>query len=299
MLYIYTLEYRIVGKLKAWVKQILGRDFGGPKMVMESLLHGFNELGQEYLLNTAPKKPGVVAGVLNGAEVLMWAIKQKQLGKIQRIVAGPNIVILPSHENGILRNSAIDAILVPSNWVKESYVKDSPELAEKIFVWPAGIYIPEMGNESKDIDFLIYNKVGETKLIEEIRTRVKGCKVKELTYGNFKQADYFSWLNRTKYLVYVSESESQGLAMFEAWARNVPVLAWERGYAVAGEVTVEGKTSAPYMHVRAGRSFSNASDLGKIIESLSQLSFDPRAYILEYFSPEVCAKNYLAIINNA
>lgn len=278
---------------------MLGKYFGGPLMVEESLRSGLVEIGEPFAWNAPLHTPGSVVGVLNGSDVLLWAIGQKRLGNIGRLFAGPNIVVLPSQENGILEHKEIDGILVPSVWVKESYEKDCPELSGKIHVWPAGVTIPEVAETKKDIDFLVFNKTGESKIIRDIRQQLQGQKTYELLYGAFSQTDYFGLLSRSKYLVYVSESESQGLAMFEAWARNVPVLAWERGYAIAGNIKVQGKTSAPYMHDMAGKSFGSVTEFKDILHQLTEFSFSPRQYVQEYFSHEAAAKHYLEIVNHA
>ena len=55
------------------------------------------------------------------------------------MLAGPNISVLPSFDSNILAAKEIDICLVPSQWVKEAYEKDCPELIGRIKIWAAGI----------------------------------------------------------------------------------------------------------------------------------------------------------------
>ena len=141
MLYLYTEEYFFRGRLKKFIKKILGRSLRGPAFVVQSLEQGLLGLAQQFYFNTPPKE-NVVAGVLNGVSALSWAIEQKKQGKIEAILAGPNLVVLPHEHEGILKHRSIDAIIVPSLWVQKAYEKDAPELAGKIFIWPAGVHVP-------------------------------------------------------------------------------------------------------------------------------------------------------------
>ncbi|MCL5774870.1 MAG: hypothetical protein M1333_01505, partial [Patescibacteria group bacterium] len=168
VLYLYTEDFFIWPKLKKWFKEILGRSFGGPAVVFRSLKEGLKELGIGYVVNQPLLAPIDVACVLSGVSVLKWAIRQKKAGKIKKILAGPNIVISPSDFGGILKHPAIDKIIVPSEWVRSFYVQAAPELADKVEIWAAGVDVPEEIDKKKEIDFIVFNKIGRRELFTQI-----------------------------------------------------------------------------------------------------------------------------------
>ncbi len=294
-IYLYSQDFFWPVKLKTAFKKILRKNFGGPQNVQRNLICGLETLGCRVFLDEP--SPAPVVGVLSGIKTLQWAIKKKQLGKVKRIIAGPNIVISPNDEGKILRHPLIDEVVVPSQWVKDYYASVAPEILEKIKIWPSGVDEVKTLKRPKTNDFLIYNKVGDNKIVELVKQQLLqgGFSFKILEYGKFNQTEYFKILNSSKYEIYLSNSESQGLAMFEAWARGVPVLAWEHGIFKKGGVTVSGKISAPFLNPEAGMSFSNQNDFQIQLERFMGGNFDPASYIERNFTNLISAQKYLNI----
>src|SRR5690606_42099613 len=115
------------------------RKYTGPDAVKDSLIRGLTELDIDFRLNNP--SVGDTVTVLSGPNALKDAIKNKRAGRIRKLVAGPNIVILPNYNDGLILDNAIDIILVPSDWVAELWTKEVPKIADKIKVWPAGVAI--------------------------------------------------------------------------------------------------------------------------------------------------------------
>jgi hypothetical protein len=297
-LFIYNHDLFFLGRIKSALKRLVGK-VGGPEMVERNLILGLLELNQEYSLNN-PQPKNVVC-VLSGVKTLKWAIEQKKLGKVQKIIAGPNMVVIPEQAEGILRHPFIDKVIVPSQWVKDVYAKLAPELEPKIYIWPAGVDLPEVENINKDIDFLVFNKLPKSNnLPVQIREYLlkQNKKYKEITYGTFRRSEYLNLLRRSKFLIYLSESESQGLAMFEAWAYNVTTLVWDRGYMQFGQFTWTGNTSSPYLVKETGIFFKDFNDFKvQAVEAEVSQSFTPRKYIEQNFTNKLAAENYLKIVN--
>jgi glycosyltransferase involved in cell wall biosynthesis len=153
--------------------------------------------------------------------------------------------------------------------------------------------------QKKDIDFLVYNKIGDNLLFSSILEylSVNQYNFKVLVYGKFEQKTYFSLLERSKYLIYLSESESQGLAMFEAWARDVPILAWERGFCQVGKYFQTGLTTTAYLTPETGMRFKDFVNFKAVFAEFVQTKFTPKAYAVANFSDQVCARKYLDIVN--
>ena len=298
MIYIYTENFIFIGKAKTIVKKLLGRGARGPQAVLNSLLRGLKELGTEYRLDEPIKAPVAVAYVLSGAKTLRWAIQQKKAGRIKKLVAGPNIVVFPGDDGAILTDSAIDVVVVPSEWVKEKYELLAPHLRSKIKIWPAGVKIPDLPREEKIWDFLIYNKAGRSPLLKDIERHLadQHFKVNIFEYGKFSQSDYFQALGRSRYEIYLSPSESQGLAMFEAWARGVPTLVWDRGfYEYRGFKLARRGIACPYLNQQTGNSFKDFTDFKEALPKFVDASYAPRAYIEQNFTNKICASRYLEL----
>ncbi len=299
MLYIYTENLFLFPRFKNYIKAILGKGIRGPQGVESSLIQGLEENGQEFCVNEKFKTVIETACVISGVETLKWAINQKQQGLIKKIVAGPNLVVTPNDSEGILKSKLIDKVIVPSQWVKDFYISVAPELKDKIYIWAAGVDVPEITSQAKNIDFLILNKIKDSILSNQISDLLnqKRHHIQILNYGEFTQQDYFKFLEKSKYLIYLSESESQGLAMFEAWARNVPVLILEKGERVSPLGTWKGLVASPFVNSENGERFSDIENFSTALDKFLANQYEPRQLILNNFTNKISAQNYLTIIN--
>ncbi|TAN34178.1 glycosyltransferase family 1 protein [Patescibacteria group bacterium] len=297
----------------------------GPDAVMDSLLRGLDELKRPYLLNVKSTeiKPEDTVFVNGSLETLQWAIKERK--KFKKLVAGPNLVVTPNDGGGIINAPEIDLILQPSDWVRDFYLSISPRLSEKIKVWPAGVRVPEITNNRREkILVFVKNSLSggelqalknalaalsykfiikrsersESEAFTSERAQIK-YPVGFIFYDDYKQADYFRELNQAKAMLYFSLSESQGLALQEAWARNVPTLVWDRGrYEYNNYFWCAKNISCPYLNERCGMTFADFAELPAILEEFLRVlkRFDPRAYVEEQLSDLRSAEKLLAIV---
>jgi hypothetical protein len=301
MVYIYTENLFALDRAKDAVKKLLGRQIRGPRVVFVSLVRGLKDMGKDFCVNSKISAPIETACVLSGAKTLKWAISQKQKGNIKKIIAGPNIVVFPDDEGGVLRDPLVDIVIAPGLWVKELYSRLAPELAGKIRIWPAGVLVPKASTQKKDLDFLVYDKTSRGPLFNEIIKLLQERKFnfKVLAYGKFRQEDYFGLLERSKFEIYLSRSESQGLAMFEAWIRDVPTLVWEAGEYENKGVKITGQIGAPFLSPQTGSSFTTTEDFKNKLDTFINTRFSPRQYSEENFTDKICAQKYLDIIYEA
>jgi len=287
-----------------WLRKYIKNHFfhyGGPSAVLESLIRGFNILNVDYQLNPKTKDISDIVCVISGVDALKWAIKAKKQGKIKKIIAGPNIVITPKDAEGILLNEAIDLVIVPSQWVKDFYVSFRSSFGKKIKVWAAGVEICSESDERRK-GCLVYKKDVDENLFKFIIEYLKSKNIdyKIIKYGRYKKEKYFGLLNKVKFMIYLQEVESQGIALLEAWMRNVPTLAWNQGYFEYKKVgkKVFGNISAPYLTKECGMFFKDFNDFKEklpiFLDNINHLK--SRGYVINNFSNEVVAKNYLKII---
>jgi hypothetical protein len=301
-----------------WVKYYAGKITGkkrGPEMVALSLSRGLDELGVPHLLNpffvphSMPhqKEKDFTLHVVSGARTLEWALRMKKAGKIEKLIAGPAISVVPADHNSILNNPLIDKIVFPGQWTKDFFSSIDPYFKNKIEVWPAGVRSDVTTSSRNNGSGIIYCKSVTPEIRQTVTHELDAQKIKYVVfgYGNFRQADYFSALEKADWMIYLSPSESQGIALQEAWIRDVPTLVWNPGswnyqspknskkYSWS-----DSRISAPYLNAESGQAFGSASDFkysfGVFLQKLA--SFTPRAYCMESLTDIKSAERFLEII---
>jgi hypothetical protein len=285
----------------ARVATLLGR-VRGPASVVASMKRGLAAISYPFVMNEQ-LQPDQIVHVLSNTEALRYAIEAKRSGKIKRLIAGPNLVVLPTDHDKIAESPEIDAFLVPSVWVRDMYVRLSPMLREKMYLWPAGVAMPEQYKKISPSpqNCLPFRKTAPDDIYRHVLETLSQnhIKVTELHYGNFSQKKYFSALETVDFMIYLQEIESQGLALQEAWARNIPSLVWNKGtFTFKAGVRVEGNLSAPLLTPEAGMLFSGTDDfkekLGQFLNHFGH--FRPRDYCELELSDKASAAKYVKIL---
>lgn len=292
---------RFLDTAKRYARCWFGK-YRGPQAVTSSLLSGLTELNISFKLN--PKINEInsndVIYVNESAEALRCAIDLKKQGKINKIVAGPVISILPELEDGIMLDTNIDLFFVPSDWTKDFWLSRVPQLVGKIVVWAAGVEVDTGHNKNKDT-VLIYYKNGPKYLLDYIINYLQLKKIKHniVYYGQYNKAEYYTKLDNSMCMIYLSESESQGLALCEAWMHDIPTLVWNRGFwKYCGYQWFNDKISAPYLTDESGMFFSDVKTFDdKWREFKAKInSYCPRDYALKNFTNKLSAKKFVDLI---
>lgn len=279
---------------------------GGVAMIAINLIKGLDKLGVPYRLND-------------------FRHIQKHPDEIACIIGKPHVIFNRKWENPILFGAGIYShpvecpdlftkypnikrILVPGPWIKNMF---EPFYPGKVLPWPAGIDTDEWTDKIKtepEIDFLIYDKVWQKDdgpalldcLCQELKRRSLSYDL--IKYGNYKPGDLVQQLRRTKSAIFLSESETQGLAYQQILATDTPIMAWDRGGYWQDpfyypRIQFAPVSSVPYWDDRCGQKFSSIGDFGPALDTfLANIdSFNPRAYVLENLTLEKCAEQYLKI----
>lgn len=119
----------------------------------------------------------------------------------------------------------------------------------------------------------------------------------------YNETDYINCLHNAKFGVWLDAHESQGFALQEALACNVPLLVWSvtsmNQEAGANYQDIPAKTNS-YWDNRCGESFTNIQDLpsafNKFIENIN--AYKPREFIMENLSIEKCSEKFINLVNN-
>lgn len=285
--------------LKLIARKILNKK-RGPQAVVASLLRGLSELEVNYKINTVISKTDILY-VNESLDALRWAIKLKKSGLIEKLIAGPNLVVCPDDNDKIIQSEEIDIYLMPSQWTLDFYASYGNKVFnDKMRIWAAGVILPKESAVKRDT-ILVYKKNISDDIFKLVTNELekKGLKYAVLYYGGHKRAEYIHLLERCQGIIYLQTVESQGIALLEAWAQNVPSLVYDEGKYVFTQLgkTVYGKVSAPYLTDKCGIFFqqNNFSESLKLfLEKLPH--FKPQEFIANNFTDKICAENFLKII---
>ena len=166
---------------------------------------------------------------------------------------------------------------------------------ERIVVLPAGTSVFQQS--TKEAKILLYIKQCPENIFLQVQSELKshGIQTVEFWYGKFTKKDYFDALNTAKWVIYLQESESQGIALHEAWMHDVPTLVWNRQYWKYKDIIwYDEKISAPYLDDVCGLFFDETDFSQKLSLFLSQLwVYSPREYSLQNFTNSQTTKKLL------
>jgi glycosyltransferase involved in cell wall biosynthesis len=286
---------------------------GGTMRVFVNLCVGLDRLGVRYRINDyrhMRRTPHELACVVGKPHVL---------AKIPRetpILFGTAGYTHPLDDLDVMARHNIRCYLVPSLWVQELHETHWPAMTR---VWPCGIdtelWSPDP-SIAKSVDVVVYDKTNDKVGMERGQSLVscvgaglqaRGLQFEVVKYGSYHEQDFRCLLRQCRSLIYLSAFESQGFALLQTLATDVPVLAWDRGgywqdpNYYPHRVLFGPVTSVPYWDDRCGDKFVGAADFeekfdlfwSKVLERRLQ----PRKLITETLTLEQRARAYLDIVD--
>lgn len=280
------------------------KEIHGHTAVTKSILRGLKASGIKFNYNPLfSNRVAKTVVILSDVEALRQCIRLKQHKHNMKILAGPNLMIWSNEYGGILAHPAIDIILVPSEWVKTAYIEDNKYIDyKKIKTWPAGVDTGYWATENvvNRAKVLIYYKncpKGLLRLVEEIILKANMTSV-VIRYGKYKEDKYKKLLMDSSVAVFLSQSESQGIALAEAWAMNVPTLVWDPEKLTYKGRVYSSVSAAPYLTKYTGIKWKETADLKIIFDRINSgsLNFSPREWVLNHMSDSISANKLVQII---
>ncbi len=199
----------------------------------------------------------------------------------------------------------VKCFLVPGEWMRKMC---EPYYMGKVVAWPAGIdtdHWRPATTTTKEFHFLIYDKIPGNELTRGIINILikQGLTYEHIRYGTYTQPVLKDKLAHAKAAIFLSKSETQGLAYQQILATGLPILAWDKGgywedpAYYPHKVKYQPVSSVPYWDKRCGIKFNNIVDfetqLQNFMENTDQ--FKPRDYILEHLTLEKSAMRFLDI----
>lgn len=200
--------------------------------------------------------------------------------------------------------------LQPSEWVKRLWERcgfdDCP-----IVVWPVGIDVEAFAavdRRNAGQSVLVYHKNREEKELSWIRSVLEARRMtyRILVYGRYSESEYRQALAACRWVIWHGSHETQGIALQEALASDVPVLVCDasslgqlraRDYAFPRRLHDHPVTSAPYFDDTCGVRITDVHGLGAALDQMEALlpSFRPREYVRTHLSIEGQAKAFIRI----
>lgn len=273
----------------------------GPAKVYRNLVKGLDAIGYPYVVNhslNSTKRVWVHDDVVALRYVARCSAKA---------VVGPNLYVLP---RDMPRKTDLSGVLYlhPCKWAVSVWQAAGFEACD-MAAWPVGIDLDEFRPGAKlagSQEILVYHKQRREDELKRILASLEGASLRYrvIRYGSYAEGDYMEALQHAGLVVWHGRHESQGIALQEALAMDVPVLVCDVtrlsevvGFDFPPELDQVPVTSAPYFDARCGRRTYSLDDVGATtVEMLEQRSsFSPRDYVETNLSLEGQARRFVAL----
>lgn len=234
----------------------------------------------------------------------------------KKILVGPQLFVFPSGDicgEEIDRYKGKCCYTSLSPWVKQFVLSFSP-FKIPIEPLPFGVdmerFKPVSPIKERD-SYFIYFKMRHSSILNDVLEKCKEINLKQhiFHYGSYQEENYREILKRSRFGIWVGLSESQGFALQEALASDVPLIVLnvktiKEGFInntfVFTEISLPlYATTVSYWSEKCGEIIYNPDELISSYKKLeSSLEFyKPREFIEENLSHEVCMKRILNYFN--
>jgi len=278
--------------------------YDGQSATTRSLVEGLRKCGinANYNPRSIAEVGDVVHIVAGDVDVLQQIFALKKSGKVKRIIAGPNVACLITKNNNYIYSPEIDLRCSLSKWVEDSYLNCFTALNKSDFShWYPGVnaqlYCPSDKKSNRSGRVLVYNKQQPalTRVVVQL-VKEMGFEPYVLSYGNYNTAQYKATLEKVDFALFLSASESLGIALLESWAMDVPTLCWNPSQNISYlGVDYTNVSSCPLLNDEVGQAWKDVAELRQLIPAFVQRldRFSPRRWVLENATDEICIQRLL------
>lgn len=252
-----------------------------------------------------------IRNIINNYDIIISPCQPIDTNKYpgKKFIFGPHFSVFPTNKLLEINNVHKNSIYIqPSKWAMETWKMFNVEqiIPLKIQFFPVNTkkFIP-INNIKKNKVFIYFKRRKKEELFFlETFLKNKNVEYKIFDYvKKYKEEDYLSYLQQSKYGLILDAHESQGFAIQEALSCNVPLLVWN----VRSMAQEEGAryqpipaTSIPYWDNNCGVYFYKKNEFEhKYNEFINKLNtYKPREFILENLSVEKSAENFKTLFKS-
>lgn len=279
----------------------------GPRKVFTNLVKGLDKIGYPYVINrdlNATKRLWIHDNVT--------ALPYLHRSKAHKVL-GPNLFVLPKEIPGGIRFDGC-LYLQPCEWAAKLW-EYLGFRACPIKAWPVGIDTDEFrpsGTSKEGRKIMVYYKdrdPHELPLILETLHRMN-LSYWLVIYPLYDEENYKEMLSKTSFIIWYGRHESQGIALQEALACDIPILVWDAKSLfqhVRGDVRGRERfgaslsefpvTTVPFFDDSCGIKISEPGQLEHSTEYMLEhlKEFSPREFVLKYLSLEGQARAFVSL----
>jgi len=268
----------------------------GPGMVVKNLLSGLSQL-EDIALVDKPNQADLFGCLQNPGDYLInWFPKNTLMG--------PNLFVIP--EENRLICSKFKSFIVPSQWVKDLYIR-SPLMNEKtIDVWSVGIDTDKWLNKEDLDDFsikqdcFIYFKNREQAELQEVQKTLDKLKFsyRTIEYGNYHEQELYDLCQASRFAILLTGTESQGIAYMNILSTNTPCIVLNKNYwqYILNQFINHPATSVPYFNEKCGLILNSIQQLESSLGGFNPCDYAPRDYILANHTQKISAEKYVNLL---
>jgi hypothetical protein len=282
-------------------KQATSTIVRGPAKVYQNLVKGLDAIGYPYVVNRSLDSTTRVW--VHDDVVALRCVSRSHA----KAVVGPNLQVLP---RDIPPKTDLTGVLYvhPCEW-KIAIWRAAGFDACPMAVWPVGIDLDKFrpgAQSTGSRDVLVYHKLRREDELKDILASLDRASLqyRVIRYGSYDESDYIAALECVGLVVWHGSHESQGIALLEALAMDVPVLVCdvtrlseEVGSRFPPELDGVPVTAAPYFAGTCGRRASRFDNVGAIAEDMlvQRSKFAPREYVQANLSLEGQARRFVEL----
>lgn len=264
----------------------------GPKKVVSNLIKGLEKIGYPYVVNArldaCPR-----LWIHDDTDALLRVPKLKDVS----VIVGPNLYV-NSREIPTGLDLSTTLYVQPSSWAMNLWTQQG--FLTPMSAWPVGIDTDAFAaSTSPKEHVLVYFKKRslEELAYAEALLSERSIPYEVVRYGTYDEGTYQDLLAKSRYVLWIGCPESQGIALEEALASNVPVLVWDSSGTWG---TDTGATTAPYFDDQCGIVIDEKNQLANAITQMEGAleSFSPRSYVLENLTLEKQARDFVDLYTN-
>ena len=220
----------------------------------------------------------------------------------------PNQSQLKSLQASVYKNSIY---IHPSEWSASVWKEMGAEEFLPIKVFPFSVntnrFQPLLSVTIRENVFVYFKRRHPQELhqLKDFinRQHIKNYRIFDYSH-HYNEDDYLNYLQTCQYGIILDAHESQGFAIEEAMACDVPLLVWSAqtmNQEHGSHYSAIPCTTVPYWDPMCGEVFHNLAELPNTFQTfqtkLQDKQYKPRDYILATLSMEKCAERFMSLIN--